>query len=74
MASMANQNDARAWLNDYLCLAEEGSEWAKRILREGAHEQRANVEAAKRLGSGWCDDVAQYERNVEMIERVVSAL
>lgn len=74
MTSMANYNDARRWLVDWLVLAEEGSNRAKRFIVDGAREQRANLEAVKRNGSSWCEDVAEYERGVVMIERAAAGL
>lgn len=74
MASMANYNDARTWLLDWLVLAEEGSNRAKRFIVDGAREQRANLEAVKRNGSSWCENVEEYERAVVMIEAAAKQL
>lgn len=74
MARISNFNEARQWLTDWLCEAEDGSEWAKRYIREEAQAQRANVEVVKRRGhSGWCD-VGEYERAVVMIEAAAARL
>ena len=74
MAYLPNYNEARSWLNDWMALASNGSEYAKRHLRNAAEEQRANLEAVQRAGGHGSINSSEYERSVTMIEDAVSVL
>jgi len=74
MSFIPNFNDAQSWLNSWQVLADNGSERAKRFIREAAIEQRANLESVKYRGYHPEIQIPEYERGVRLIERAAKTL
>lgn len=73
MSFIPNFKEAVQWLSEWKAEADSGSERAKRVIRETAKEQRANLETVKQRGYNSAIRIPEYERSVKMIEKVAKS-